>query len=360
MAWHYKWTGSFWALGNYDSQNVLDNATEVYNQMQAAGWTHEASIGAIANLCYESTGINAGQWEGTSPQTYYGNNQGFGIAQWTPWTKVRDFVGGQSQDKMMDGSAQVRMLLSQSGQWGTAYLSTSGYSSSYDLYAPYFSTFADYSQGTASVEDMTTAYMICWEKPGFKYGHDSISQRQQYATYFDEQLGGSGGKHYVTVQVEGNGTASASPTSGESGTTITLSYEAYGEDAFERWEVISGEVTIEDDSFTLGESNVVIKAIFTGSTPTPADAYKVYVVVKGRGAAYAMPNIANEGDSIHLYAEKTENNKFDKFTSKDVTIKDATKQIATFTMPAKDVTIYAWFNKSMPLWMMLRPEWTFH
>lgn len=360
MAWHYKWTGSYWSLGSYDSQNVLDNATEVYNQMIASGWTHEASIGAIANLCYESTGINAGQWEGRTPQTYYGNNQGFGIAQWTPWTKVRDFVGGQSQDKMMDGSAQVRMLLSQSSQWGTSYLSPSGYSSKYDLYAPYYSTFADYSQGTSSVEDMTTAYMICWEKPAFSYGHSSITERQKYARYFDEQLGGSGGKHYVTVQVEGNGSAYASPTSGEDGTVIQLHQSAYDDSEFVEWIVVSGDVTIEDDTFTLGSTNVVIKAVFTGDTPVPTESYTVTIIVKGKGSAYAMPNIAQEGDTIHLYAEKTGNNKFSKFTSKDVTIIDATKQIASFTMPSKDVTIYAWFNTSMPVWMMLRPEWTMH
>ena len=360
MGWHYSWTSSFWALGDYTSQNVLDNATEVYNQMLSSGWTHEAAIGAIANLCYESTGINAGQWQGGFGG-YYKNNQGFGIGQWTPWTKVSAFVGGQTQAKMMDGPAQVRMLLSQSEQWGTGLISSSGYSSYYNLYAPYYATFAEYSQGTSSVEDMTTAYMICWERCGKSEGQTSISTRQKYATYFDEQLGHSGGKHYVTIQVEGNGSAYATPTSGEEGTTIQLHYTAYDDDTFSEWVVLSGDVTIdENDSFILGGTNVVIKAVFTGSTPTPSESYKVYMKIKGKGSAYAMPNIAQEGDSIHLYAVETGNNKFIKFTSKDVEIKDAMKEIASFTMPAKDVTIYAWFNTSMPIWMMLRPEWTMH
>lgn len=359
MAWHSLWTAKYWALGNYDSQNVLDNATEVYNKMIASGWTHEASIGAIANLCYESSGINAGQWEGRNPQIYYGSDQGFGIAQWTPWTKVRDFVGGSTQAIMMDGNAQVEMLLSQGGQWNTHFVNANGYSSYYGITVPYFKTFAEYSQGSASVTDMTASYMVCWERPG---KDNALETRKQYAKYFDEKLGGSITKKYVSILVEGNGTASAEPSNGESGTTVTLHQQAYGTDTFEKWEVISGDITITDNEFIIGDSNVTIRAVFSGETPQPTGSYKITIKIINRGVAYSVPsNYADFGDTVLLIADKISGGgRFLKWVSSDVTIDDVYNKSASFTMPSKDVTIYARFNTSMPVWMMLRPEWTMH
>jgi len=66
----------------------------------------------------------------------------------------------------------------------------------------------------------------------------------------------------VTVTTDGNGTVSTSAASGEEGTRITLT--AVPEDGyrFKEWEVVSGDVTIENDSFVLGDEDVEIRAIF--------------------------------------------------------------------------------------------------
>ena len=353
MAWHTKWTTQYWPFGDYTSSAVLDNATEVYNRMIGDGWTHNAACGAIGNLCAESTGINAGQWQGGFGG-YYKNNQGFGMAQWTPWTRVSSYVGSSSQSKMNDPNAQVTMLLSQKSQWSTGLISKSGYSNYYGIYVPYYATFDAYAKGNSSVSDMTSAYMCCWERPA---NASSLSTRQKYANYFSEKLGDQPTDLlYVTVIIEGNGRAWPSPSSGKTGDRIILYFEELGDDTFEHWEVISGDVTIENNSFVLGTSNVVIKAIFTGSSPEPAKTYKITVIANGKGIAFSLPSVAEEGETVTLFASPLQNSKF-SYWSGNAKISDTKKSPTTFTMPEHDVTIYAWFKKRSSICYMLRPSY---
>ena len=353
MTWHTKWTTQYWPFGNYTSSAVLDNATEVYNRMIGDGWTHNAACGAIGNLCAESTGINAGQWQGGFGG-YYKNNQGFGMAQWTPWTRVSSYVGSSSQSKMNDPNAQVNMLLSQKNQWSTGLISKSGYSNYYGIYVPYYATFDAYAKGNSSVSDMTAAYMCCWERPA---NASSLSTRQKYANYFSEKLDDQPTDLlYVTVIIEGNGRAWPSPSSGKTGDRIILYFEELGDDTFERWEVISGDVTIENNSFVLGTSNVVIKAIFTGSSPEPSRTYKITVIANGKGIAFSLPSVAEEGETVTLFASPMHNSKF-SYWSGNAKISDTKKSPTTFTMPEHDVTIYAWFKKCSSICYMLRPSY---
>ena len=352
MAWHSKWTDVYWPLGNYDSENVLDNAKEAYNVLISAGWTHEASIGCIANLCTESTGINAGQWEQRqSDRGYYKNNQGFGIAQWTPWNKVSNYVGSSAQSAMENPDAQMQMLISQSGQWSTRFVDPSGYSSYYKTNVPYFETFADYSHGTESVEDMTAAYMCCWERPG---NADSLPQRKIYAKYFDSKIGGGSKGYSVSIRTSGNGTATASPSRAETGEEVTLKATA-GEGAeFEGWEVVSGGVTIENNKFTMGNSNVVILATFTGEQPVE-DNYTVTFKIVGRGSASAFPNICSAGSTVTVHAYPI-GSKFYGWFSSGIVFENSKNKITSFTMPDRNVIITVNFKKPFPLWMMLRRQ----
>lgn len=77
-------------------------------------------------------------------------------------------------------------------------------------------------------------------------------------------------RYAVTVQNDGNGTASASPTTAEAGTEITLTATANTGYHFSEWQVISPAtgVTISDNKFTMPSSDVTVKAIFAeDSTP---------------------------------------------------------------------------------------------
>ena len=68
--------------------------------------------------------------------------------------------------------------------------------------------------------------------------------------------------HPITVQDDGKGTASASSIAAKSGEEVTLTAEPNSGYQFEKWEIVSGDVTIEGNKFTMPMSDVVVKAIF--------------------------------------------------------------------------------------------------
>ena len=74
----------------------------------------------------------------------------------------------------------------------------------------------------------------------------------------------------VTVTSDGNGTATASAASGIIGDTVTLSATPDDGYRFKEWQVISGGVTIENNTFVIGTADVEIKAVFE-AVPTNPD-----------------------------------------------------------------------------------------
>ena len=86
----------------------------------------------------------------------------------------------------------------------------------------------------------------------------------------------------VTVSNDGNGTGTASPSTAAAGTTITLTATPKTGYHFKEWQVISGSVTIKDDTFTMPDSEVEIKAIFEeDAPPVPTDPAKPNISVTG-------------------------------------------------------------------------------
>ena len=187
MAWHSVWSTQYWAVGNYDSQNVLDNAlaANAYINKEFKRSKHNARVAVIANLCLESTGINPGQWEGGGN---YDPSSGFGIAQWTPSTKFTDWLGSTDPTDMQDGDKQMEYLTTNDAQWrgDLDWVDEHGYCAYYDLYVPIIRSLSDFFYTAGSLEDMTTAWMVYWERP--LVGHEGLQQRIFYAEYFDQLL----------------------------------------------------------------------------------------------------------------------------------------------------------------------------
>lgn len=77
----------------------------------------------------------------------------------------------------------------------------------------------------------------------------------------------------VTVTTDGNGTASADPSTAVAGAGINLSAAPNTGYHFKEWQVVSGGVTIENDRFTMPDGDVEVKAIFekdaASATPAP-------------------------------------------------------------------------------------------
>ena len=66
----------------------------------------------------------------------------------------------------------------------------------------------------------------------------------------------------VTVENDGNGSASAAPVSATMGEKITLTVTPNSGYRFKEWQIVSGNVTISGDAFTMPAGKVTVKALF--------------------------------------------------------------------------------------------------
>lgn len=97
----------------------------------------------------------------------------------------------------------------------------------------------------------------------------------------------------VTVTTDGNGTASADPSTTVAGAGINLSAAPNTGYHFKEWQVVSGGVTIENDRFTMPDGDVEVKAIFekdaASATPAPTATVKPESSPAPAPAATAKP-----------------------------------------------------------------------
>lgn len=98
----------------------------------------------------------------------------------------------------------------------------------------------------------------------------------------------------VTVTTDGNGTASADPSTTVAGAGINLSATPNTGYHFKEWQVVSGGVTIENDRFTMPDGDVEVKAIFekdaAPATPAPTATAKPSSSQTPAPTATAKPN----------------------------------------------------------------------
>ena len=152
-------------------------------------------------------------------------------------------------------------------------------------------------------------------------------------------------EHTVTVTTEGGGTASASPAKAAAGTEITLTAMPNEGYHFKEWQVISGNVTIKDNKFTMPDGNVEVKAIFEKDAPPAPTEFTITVKTDGNGTASASHAKAVVGTEIILTATPKTGYHFKEWQviSGGVTIKDD-----KFLMPNDNVEVKAIFEKDAP------------
>ena len=153
----------------------------------------------------------------------------------------------------------------------------------------------------------------------------------------------------IAVTNDGNGTASASATSGIKGTNITLTATPNEGYKFAKWEVVSGGITLADASsatttFTIGTSNIEVKATFEEIPPT---VYSVTVSNDGNGTATASVTSGIEGTEVTVTATPNEGYKFAgwEVVSGGVTLADAASATTTFVIGTENVEIKANFEE---------------
>ncbi len=74
--------------GAIGSDGMTNNANIIKDYFYDSGWTMNAIAAIVGNMQVES-GINPGRWENDDVGNLSG---GFGLVQWTPATKLRDWI----------------------------------------------------------------------------------------------------------------------------------------------------------------------------------------------------------------------------------------------------------------------------
>ena len=143
--------------------------------------------------------------------------------------------------------------------------------------------------------------------------------------------------HDVIVPAETGGTASASPAFAKNGAQITISQEADSGYHFTGWNVISGDVTIDNNQFTMPTQAVTIMAKFE---PNPAHPVTVNGGI-GSGD-YA------EGATVAITATIPSGQRFTQWSVNEgnAVLVEPTNATTTFVMPAQAVTVTANFQSS--------------
>lgn len=155
-----------WIKGNrYLSEGEMqNNATIIFSQCTADGWTPESVAGMLGNFQQEST-INPGIWQNLDPVV----SQGFGLAQWTPSDTITDWLS-QNGYENDSGDGQMKWLFEN-------LIDGKGYWIKTDEYPI---TFAEFKSSTEEPEYLAYAFMYNFEKPLSK----DHPERKTYARYW--------------------------------------------------------------------------------------------------------------------------------------------------------------------------------
>lgn len=190
MSWVYNWTDGHPGWTQYGPEQS-ENAQAIAERLASyrdVTIERNAAVGIIANMTHESW-LNPGQWELGSN---YSPSAGFGLGQWTPSTNYSNWLGSTAVSDMADGDNQIDYLLGTPGQWSTYYVDmNTGWSSYYNVHVPILATMTDYLTSNATIQDLTTAWMVYWERPAA--GTAGLAQRIAHAEYWDQNIDYHGG-----------------------------------------------------------------------------------------------------------------------------------------------------------------------
>lgn len=162
----------------------------------------------------------------------------------------------------------------------------------------------------------------------------------------------------ITMETDGNGIAFASPASAPEGTTITLTAVPNSGYHFDRFEVISGDITITNNTFTMPAGDVTVKAVFDrdssggahhpdagSTTTTSSDRYEIETPSDvENGSVKVSPSKAEKGDTVTVTVTPDDGYRLDKLAVYDedgdkLDLNDKGDGKFTFQMPKGDVEI---------------------
>lgn len=132
-----------------------NNWLAFWSFFKAKGWTANAVAGILGNSFYEST-VNPNRWQGDIPFAQPVASQGYGLVQWTPWTKIIDWLKekGYYPDVSKFGQGECERIqweMENNQQW----IATSAYPES----------FASFSKSTADPYTLAIEFLANYERP---------------------------------------------------------------------------------------------------------------------------------------------------------------------------------------------------
>ncbi len=142
----------------------------------------------------------------------------------------------------------------------------------------------------------------------------------------------------VTVQTDGKGSASASATTAAADDTVTLTATPDSGYHFERWEVVGGGVTIENNAFTMPAQPVTVRAVFSPVVNIP-DTHDIELIVGEGGEAKLSLTNASAGSTITVTVTPDEG-----YELAYITVDGERISGTTFKMPDHDVTVRVYFT----------------
>lgn len=128
------------------------NWLAVWCYFKNKGWTAQAVSGMLGNMYYESS-VNPNRWESDTP---YISGGGFGLVQWTPYTKIVEWITnlghwGQVSYYGDDECAKIQNEMETGAQW----IATTTYPES----------FQSFSMSTESPYNLALEFLANYERP---------------------------------------------------------------------------------------------------------------------------------------------------------------------------------------------------
>lgn len=158
-----------------NQSEMLENANYIVNKLTAQGWTKESVAGMLGNMETEST-INPGIWQ----NQYEHPENGYGLVQWTPATKLLNWLDSEGIKDDMDGQlARINWEVENNVQW----ISTSAYPMS----------FSEFKSSTDSPEELAQAFLLNYERPANQNQPGRSTQARYWYDNTDGSTGGGGG-----------------------------------------------------------------------------------------------------------------------------------------------------------------------
>lgn len=167
MSWH--------AYNSPLSQaDMEENALMIFGFFYNRGWTINAISALCGNMQAESR-LNPGAWENYTP---YGG--GYGLTQWTPYTKLSDWATQQGLTWIENGPTQCKRIdyeCLNNLQWF--------YNSEIGMAPPI--TFAQFSASTLNINTLSNYFLWFYEHPADPYAGTQAyrqSLTQAWYTFF--------------------------------------------------------------------------------------------------------------------------------------------------------------------------------